>query len=224
MYISTGRIVMMLPRRLRSPNQRANWRTDHGERQAWAKLIAKAECPIDFAEAKAAYGASIKPVNTRMKLEILRLAPNQRYMMDEDNLSASTKRLQDSLKEAGYIVDDNRRWLEGPTVTQGVSDDKCYWVIITLSEAAELAVYDFPIISARDEAKRRLKAATKRWTKTPSKSCGQPETMSRKLRLISSKASNDASVSQSTSPQPKRTRKPTSTSGRTTKTKLAETA
>jgi hypothetical protein len=217
MLVSKGRIVMMLPRRLRSPNQRGNWRSDHGERQAWALLIAKAESTVDFNETKVLYGGSIKPVNTRMKLEIMRLAPNQRYMMDEDNLAASTKRLQDSLKEAGYIVDDNRRWLEGPVVTQGVSDDKCYWVIVTLSEAAELAVYDFPVISPRVEAARKLKAATKRWTTIPSVSCGQPETTNRKLRLISSKASKLDSASTSTSPPSKRMRNATTTTALTAK-------
>jgi hypothetical protein len=156
--VSAGRIVMLIPRRLKSPNQRTTWRAEHGEKMAWKRLIEQAESNIDIRDAKDRYGGAI-PVITRMRLDILRLAPNQRYMMDADNLSFSAKRLQDTLKEKGYIVDDNMRWLDGPHIVQGISDDKCYWTIITLSQAADATVFNFPVVSAKDEVERRLKAA-----------------------------------------------------------------
>lgn len=158
--IKNGRIVMLLPKRLRSPNQRANWRSDHGERKAWTKLIESAEASIDWNTIREQFGSPV-PVITRMRLEILRLAPNQRYMMDADNLAFCAKRLQDTLKEKGYIIDDNMRWLDGPYVTQAVSEDKCYWTIVTLSPAADSTLHEFPVISAKAEAKRRLEASVR---------------------------------------------------------------
>jgi hypothetical protein len=135
---------------------RSTWRVDHGEREAWRKLLSEALHGTDMS----AYGAPF-PVTTRMKLEVMRLAPNKRYMMDNDNLAASIKRLQDSLKEAGFLVDDNPRWLESHIV-QGISDDKKYWTIVTLSEAEGSKVYSFPVVSVKEEAKRRLEASVQR--------------------------------------------------------------
>jgi hypothetical protein len=159
--VIAGKLVFLLPRRLRSPNLRSSWRAAHGDREAWLKLIDQAEAGVrsdmTWKEVQEIYGSHL-PVITRMRMDILRLAPNQRYMMDHDNLHASVKRLQDALKNKGYLVDDNPRWLDSHIV-QGISDDKKYWTIVTLSRAEDANVYAFPVVSAKDEAERRLRAS-----------------------------------------------------------------
>jgi hypothetical protein len=124
--IKDGAIVMRLPRRLRSYNQRGGHWSEYSDRQAWAKLLREAVFTTD--------GSVSVPAVTRMRLDLIRLAPSKRYLLDKDNLSISGKRLTDALVEAGYLIDDDRKNLDGAYVAQGLSRDKCYWTIVQLKE------------------------------------------------------------------------------------------
>ena len=135
--IKEGRILLTLPRRLRSYNRRGGFWSEYRDRQMWAKLIDEAVVDTDHTIAL--------PVTERMRLELIRMAPNKRYMLDKDNLEISGKRLVDSLVSKGYLVDDNRYWLDGPWLSQAISSDKCYWTLAKLTIAA-------PYEESKDEA------------------------------------------------------------------------
>jgi hypothetical protein len=126
--IKGGVVTMRLPRRLRSYNQRGGHWSEFSDRQAWANLLATTTVTSD--------GSITLPVKTRMRLDLIRLAPSKRYLLDKDNLSVSGKRLTDALVKAGYLIDDDRTHLDGAYVVQGLSRDKKYWTLVQLKEAA----------------------------------------------------------------------------------------
>lgn len=129
---------MVLPRRLCSPNTQKNHWAQKRERDAWERLIAESDVRSD--------GSVCLPVTQRMRLEIVRLIPNRRFLMDKDNRDWSGKRLQDSLVALRYLVDDNAKHLDGPYVSQGLSTDKHYWTVVML-RPADAYVEDIPILS-----------------------------------------------------------------------------
>lgn len=75
------------------------------------------------------------PVLTRMRIEYYRLIPNERFVLDEENLY--TKGLTDALKRIGWIEDDSPKWVDGPHIKQMLAPDKKYWTVIKLSIAEE---------------------------------------------------------------------------------------
>lgn len=127
--IKAGRIVMVLPRRLKSLNKRGGWRGEYSERMAWQKLLAEADVTDD--------GSLKRPVIGRMRLDVIRMAPSKRYLLDVTNLGASVKRLEDSLVEAGYLLNDDLKSVDGPFMSQAIATDKFYWTIVTLTEAPD---------------------------------------------------------------------------------------
>jgi hypothetical protein len=70
----------------------------------------------------------------RLKLEILRLAPCERFKLDRVNLYGGCKGLEDALVRMSFLVDDNERWAD-MSASQGVSEDKKYWTLVRLSVA-----------------------------------------------------------------------------------------
>lgn len=150
--IRNGRIVMLLPRRLRSYNRRGGHWSEYRDRKAWQQVLTESIRSADD-------GTFTLPTKKRMRLELLRLAPSKRYLLDKENLEVSGKRLVDTLVEYGYLVDDERRWCDGPWVTQGVSDDNCYWTIVTLSQAPAYDETGDMVICPQDEVKKKLQGS-----------------------------------------------------------------
>lgn len=149
--IANGRVVMMVPKPLKSLNKRGGFWAEHQERRAWEKIIK--ECGV------VSDGSVTLPVSERRRLEVVRLAPSRRYLLDKTNLDACAKRLEDALVALGYLVNDDRFGVEGPFITQGVSSDKCYWALVTIS-AAQAYVDDIHILNPQDlAAEARAQAA-----------------------------------------------------------------
>lgn len=73
----------------------------------------------------------------RLRLEVVREAPTEKFFLDRTNLAFSVKGLEDALVRLQYLVDDNEEWEDGPWVSQRVSSDGKYWTIVTVSEAKE---------------------------------------------------------------------------------------
>lgn len=138
---------MVLPRRVRSYNKRGGHWAEYRERQAWAQMLSAALVVDD--------GSLPRPVIKRMTLRIIRLAPTKRYTLDGDNYSAGAKRLIDSLVKAGFLVDDDRRWVDGPVLEQQLAADKCYWTIVVLTEAEQQEAPALKIVHRADFAKMR---------------------------------------------------------------------
>jgi hypothetical protein len=139
---------MVLPRRVRSPNKRGGHWAEYGERQAWRKLLLSADVTTDNSIAL--------PVVGRMRLEITRLAPTKRYILDVDNMAASVKRLLDTLVECGFLLDDDRESIDGPYLSQKISQDACYWTIVKITEAAEQQAPKVEVVSPKDFSRLRL--------------------------------------------------------------------
>lgn len=146
---------MLLPRRLRSYNQRGGHWSEYSDRKGWLKLLSDATFPEND-------GTYQLPVKGRVRLELQRLAPSKRYLLDKENLEISGKRLVDTLVELGYMIDDARKWCDGPWVTQGVSADKRYWTIVTLSPIAPFKEDPEIVVSPTEAVRRKLEAMHKR--------------------------------------------------------------
>lgn len=137
--IAKGRIVMLLPKRLKSLNSRGGHWEEAGERRAWEEMIATASVITD--------GSVKGPAVGRRRLAIVRLAPSRRYLLDKTNLDACGKRLEDALVALGYLIDDDRFGVDGPFITQAVSADIYYWVVLTLADAPPY-VDDVQVVNA----------------------------------------------------------------------------
>ncbi len=124
--IRQGTITWRLPKKLLSLNRLRSWRARHGDTKSWEQHLAEAQILQN--------DLSIGPfTNRRLRLEVMRLAPTERFKLDKTNLFGAVKGLEDALVRLNYLTDDSERWEDGPYVSQGVSDDKKYWTIITLS-------------------------------------------------------------------------------------------
>ncbi len=125
--IQDGTILWTLPRKLRSPNQIKTGLARYGDTKGWeaqfvAALVVGTDDSIGMGKQQ------------RLKLEVVRRVPRKDFFLDRTNLAFSVKGLEDALVRLGYLVDDNEDWLDGPYVTQDVSDDKKYWTIVKISE------------------------------------------------------------------------------------------
>lgn len=157
--VVNGKVVMLLPRRLRGLNSRGGHWAEAGERKAWELMLTTAEFATD--------GSVVLPVTCRRRLEIIRLAPHRRYLLDKTNLDACGKRLEDALVALGYLVDDDRFGVDGPHITQGVSRDRCYWAVVTLLPAVPY-VDETVTLDAKELGSR----ACLHTRKTPSRATG----------------------------------------------------
>lgn len=145
---------MILPRRVRSYNKRGGHWADYGERQAWKKMLGAADITSD--------GTIKTPVTGRMRLELTRFAPTKRYLLDGDNFAAGAKRLIDTLVEFGYLLDDDRESIDGPYLYQKLADDKCYWTVVKITEAAEQRAPQLETVSPKDFSRMRLAQCAKK--------------------------------------------------------------
>jgi hypothetical protein len=126
-----GRLVLVLPRRLESPNKTlgAHWRRKQADRQLWQRCIHLVMTAGD-AQAKA-YGQVLGHSCVRITVE-RQVETSRRFIKDDDNLRFAVKHLNDALKGAGLIHDDGREWVEQDYPTQVVSADKVARTIVTL--------------------------------------------------------------------------------------------
>lgn len=120
-----GTITWVLPRKLASLNRLRTWRARHGDTQAWEKEFERTRV--------SANDLSLGPCTSRrLRLEVIRLAPTDKYYLDMTNLAGGVKGLEDALVRLQFLVDDSVRWLDGPHCSQGVSKDGKYWTIVRL--------------------------------------------------------------------------------------------
>lgn len=129
--IANGAIIWKLPCRLRSLNSLKTGIARHSDTVRWEKYLANAQCISN--------DGSVHPKNghgrKKLRLEVQRLTPSRRYILDQTNLQGGAKGLEDALMRLGLLVDDGPQWLEGPIATQALSTDGYYWTIIKLSVA-----------------------------------------------------------------------------------------
>lgn len=130
---------MLLPKRLRSLNARGGHWVEAGERRAWEEMLASADIVTD--------GSMPVTAGGRRRLTMVRLAPSRRYLLDKTNLDGCGKRLEDALVALGYLIDDDRFGVDGPFITQAVSADIYYWVVLTLEETAPY-IDDIQVVNA----------------------------------------------------------------------------
>lgn len=123
--IRAGTITWTLPRKLRSLNVLCGRLARWGDTTAWEKQFVDAV----VTESDGSLGPCSKQ---RLKLSVHRLAPSKAFFLDRTNLAGGVKGLEDSLIRLEYLVDDCEEWEDGPHVSQGVSEDKKYWTIVTL--------------------------------------------------------------------------------------------
>lgn len=120
-----GKIFMMLPGKLRSPNKIKTGLARHGDTKAWEARILKAQTVQTDQTVKL-------PATRRARLDIERLVPNRACFLDQRNLDFSAKGLEDALVRLGYLVDDNHEWLDVKPMTQSISPDKLYWASVVI--------------------------------------------------------------------------------------------
>lgn len=122
-----GVITWTLPRKLQSLNKLRGWRARHGDTKGWEREIDGAT--IIFNDMSLGPGSG-----RRLRLEVVRQAPNVRFKLDKVNLFGGIKGLEDALVRLNFLVDDSEIWEDGPWPTQTVSSDKKYWTVIRLLE------------------------------------------------------------------------------------------
>jgi hypothetical protein len=123
--IKDGVITWTLPRKLQSLNKLRGWRARHGDTQGWEREINQAKILCN--------DMSLGPGSgRRLRLEVVRLAPNPRFKLDKTNLAGGIKGLEDALVRLSFLVDDSEIWEDGPWPSQSVSSDKKYWTVIRL--------------------------------------------------------------------------------------------
>jgi hypothetical protein len=128
--VANGVITWTLPRKLQSLNKLRGWRARHGDTKGWEKEIDGATIVSN--------DMSLGPGSgRRLRLEVVRLAPNVRFKLDKVNLFGGIKGLEDALVRLGFLVDDSEIWEDGPWPSQAVSEDKKYWTVIKLLEARD---------------------------------------------------------------------------------------
>lgn len=126
--IKGGTITWTLPRKVKSLNKLRGWRARHGDTKGWEDEINNAKILSN--------DMSLGPSSgRRLRLEVIRLAPNQRFRLDRVNLYGGLKGLEDALVRLNFLVDDSDVWEDGPHASQALSPDKKYWTIIKLMEA-----------------------------------------------------------------------------------------
>lgn len=123
--IANGCITWTLPRKIRSLNVLKNGLARYSDTKSFETQIVKAE----IISSDASLGPCSKQ---RLRLEIIRLAPNRNFYLDKTNLYGGCKGLEDALVRLEYLVDDCEEWEDGPYATQGISQDGKYWTIIKL--------------------------------------------------------------------------------------------
>jgi hypothetical protein len=137
--IKDGIITWTLPRKLQSLNKLRGWKARYGDTKGWER---------EFENAKiVSNDMSLGPgTGRRLRLEVVRLAPNPKFKLDKVNLFGGLKGLEDALVRLNFLVDDSEIWEDGPYPTQGTSPDKKYWTIVRLMpcrpEALEILTVD----------------------------------------------------------------------------------
>jgi hypothetical protein len=138
--VKNGTITWTLPRKIQSLNKLRGWRARHGDTKGWEKAIDEAIILSN--------DLSLGPGSgRRLRLEVVRLAPNERFRLDRTNLAGGLKGLEDALIRLNFLVDDDEKWEDGPWPSQGVSEDKKYWAIIRLMESRDDAKPMLPVES-----------------------------------------------------------------------------
>lgn len=127
-----GAIYWRLPERVKSLNVIKTGLARHRDTQMWEQLLTRAILASDDGTAPA------HPATVRMRLDIQRVVPQKRFMLDVLNL-AGAKGLEDAVKRLGYIHDDCMDWCD-LHMSQRVATDKCYWTIVKVSPATGPAV------------------------------------------------------------------------------------
>jgi hypothetical protein len=123
--IANGTITWTLPRKLRSLNVLCSRLARFGDTKAWEKQFTDAK----LVASDHTLGPSSKQ---RLKLSVMRLAPSKAFFLDRTNLCGGVKGLEDALVRLEFLVDDAEEWEDGPHCSQGLSDDKKYWTVVTL--------------------------------------------------------------------------------------------
>lgn len=141
-----GIIEIRIPKKLRTLNALKGWRARYGDTKSWEQAIKDCRTLTDAVGA-ASIAGMMPLLAVRMRLEILRLAPTKRELLDTTNAAGSVKGLEDALKRLGYIVNDDLDWLDGPYVSQAIAPDRQFWAIIKLSKASsyQVPVYTLPL-------------------------------------------------------------------------------
>lgn len=124
-FVRAGCITWILPRKLRSPNKLRGGLARYGDTKAWERIFEEAA----IKETDNTLGPCSKQ---RLRLEVVRLAPYERFFLDRTNLAFSVKGLEDALVRLEFLVDDNEKWEDGPYVSQAVSGDGKYWTVVRL--------------------------------------------------------------------------------------------
>lgn len=127
--IENGKIVLMIPGKLKSLNQLKSGLARYGDTKAWENRIKKARNDFDDGSVKL-------PIMSRARLEMSRLVPTRSSFLDQTNLEGSVKGFEDALKRLGYIFNDNHKWIDRPQVNQFLAPDRQYWAtaIVTVLE------------------------------------------------------------------------------------------
>jgi hypothetical protein len=145
----TGRIEFRIQRPLKNANGRnrnPHWSTKHAGRQAWQTSLCNAlvlsigypaACQLLVDESGLA-GARGTRVQTRRRIEIIRLAPSTRNFIKDsfDNLHSSAKELRDAIKHLGVIRDDSDKWTD-TVIDQALSSDGTWWTWIAIDNPKE---------------------------------------------------------------------------------------
>lgn len=125
--VAAGTITWTLPRKLLSLNKLRGGLSRFWDTKAW-------EREFEGAKVSATDGSLERGSGLRLRLEIVRFAPTNRWFVDKVNLYGGCKGLEDSLVRLGYLVDDNEKWEDGPYPSQQVSDDGKYHTIVRLAK------------------------------------------------------------------------------------------
>ena len=140
-FVAPATWIFRIPREVRSLNATmwGHWRNAQAEREKWEMDFSGAIAGFVALRSVEGWAAGEREAQRqllgqreRRRVQVARLIPSRRNVLDPGNRRACDKHLVDAMKRVGLIHNDNTAWLDHREPIEEIAPDGKWWTVIQL--------------------------------------------------------------------------------------------